>query len=77
MGRTFTEEDKSRVTYIHFIVAGFARGFKRPIPGAYQYLKEFGGMDFLYECYEYEHTQSEYHTHMALLEVCRHNGGWL
>jgi hypothetical protein len=34
-------------------------------------------LQFLFDNYEYEHTQSEYHTHMALLDVCRNNGGWL
>jgi len=77
MESKFTEEDKDRVRYIHWIVIGFARGFKRAIPEAYQYLREFGGIDFLYENYNYEHTQSEIHTHMALLDVCRNNGGWL
>ena len=77
MGSEFTEEDKDRVQYVHFIVAGFASGFKRLVPEAYQYLKEFGGIDFLYENYRYEHTQNPIHTHMALLDVCRNNGGWL
>jgi len=77
MERKITEEERDRIRYIYWIIIGFARGFKRPIPEAYLYLKEFGGMDFLYENYNYEHTQNEIHTHMALLDVCRNNGGWL
>jgi len=71
------DDMRNRIAYINWIIIGFARGFKQTIPNAYKYLKEFGGMDFLYENYNYEHTQSEYHTHHALLEVCRNNGGWL
>ncbi|MCL2101075.1 MAG: DUF3791 domain-containing protein [Fibromonadales bacterium] len=77
MKRKLSEKAKNRIAYINWIIIGFARGFKRPIPEAYRYLKEFGGVDFLFKHYEYEHTQNEIHTHAALLEICRNNGGWL
>ena len=66
-----------RVRYANFIIRTFAYGFKRPVPEVVEYLDKYGGLQFLIDNYEYEHTQSEYHTHMALLEVCRNNGGWL
>jgi hypothetical protein len=71
------KERKKRVLYANFIIRTFAYGFKRPIPEVVEYLEKYGGLQFLIDNYEYEHTQSEYHTHMALLEVCRNNGGWL
>jgi len=71
------EERKSKVCYANYIIRTFAYGFKRPIPEVVEYLDKYGGLQFLLNNYEYEHTQSEYHTHMALLEVCRNNGGWL
>jgi hypothetical protein len=71
------EKRKEKVIYANFIIRTFAYGFKRPIPEIVNYFDEFGGLQFLFDNYEYEHTQSEYHTHNALLEVCRNNGGWL
>jgi len=77
MSEITIEERKKRVLYVNYIIRTFAHGFKRLIPEVVEYLDEFGGLQFLLDNYEYEHTQSEYHTHMALLEVCRNNGGWL
>jgi len=77
MKRELDEETKARVAYINWIIHGFARGFKRPLPEAYKYLKEFGGIDFLFRHYEIEHTESEINTHHTLLRICRKNGGWL
>ena len=71
------EKRKKKVIYANFIIRTFASAFKRPVIEVVEYFDEFGGLDFLLDNYEYEHTQSEYHTHMALLEVCRNNGGWL
>lgn len=70
-------ETKNRIGYVNFIIIRFARGFKMLIPEAFRYLEEYGGLDFLYKNYEYEHTQSEHNTCLTLLKVCRKNGGWL
>ena len=70
-------ETKNRISYFNFIIIRFARGFKMLIPEAFIYLDEYGGLDFIYKNYEYEHTQSEYNTCLTLLKVCRKNGGWL
>jgi hypothetical protein len=75
--QTIDEETRNRVRYMNFIIIGFAKGAKMWIPEAYKYLRDFGGLDFLYRHYEYEHTQSEMYTFMALLKICRRNGGWL
>ena len=77
MDEDLIEKRKSRVSYANFIIRSFAYGFKRPVPEVVEYLDKFGGLQFLFDNYEYEHTQSEHNTHMALLEVCRNNGGWL
>jgi hypothetical protein len=69
--------EMNRIRYTNFIIFEFAQGFKRPVQEAFQYLDEFGGLEFLDTCYEYEHTQAPYITCMNLLEVCRKNGGWL
>jgi len=77
MAEDTIELRRKRVVYANFIIRTFAYGFKRPVPEVVEYFDKYGGLEFLIDNYEYEHTQSEYHTHMALLEVCRNNGGWL
>jgi len=75
--RKFNRETENRLNYLNFIIIRFARGFKMLIPNAFRYLDKYGGLHFLYNNYEYEHTQSEHNTCMTLLKVCRNNGGWL
>jgi len=71
------EETRNRISYINWIITGFAHGFKRPVPEVVEYLDTYGGLQFLLDNYEYEHTQSEIRTHNTLLKVCRNNGGHL
>jgi hypothetical protein len=65
----------NRISYVNFIIIGFARYFKLFIPDAFAYLDKYGGLDFLYDHYEYEHTQPKYNTCIRLYKVCRKNGG--
>jgi hypothetical protein len=84
---TISEEDRkildsgtsemNRIRYTNFIIHEFANGFKRPLQETFIYLEEYGGLKFLLDNYEYEHTQSEFNTCMRMLHVCRRNGGWL
>ncbi|MDR3218996.1 MAG: DUF3791 domain-containing protein [Dysgonamonadaceae bacterium] len=67
----------NRIRYMNFIIYEFASGFKRPLQEAFIYLEDYGGLKFLLDNYDYEHTQSEFNTCMHLLHVCRRNGGWL
>jgi hypothetical protein len=75
--KELSREIKNRISYVNFIIIKFARYFKIHNQEAFKYLDEYGGMNFLYQNYEYEHTQADINTCMALLQVCRNNGGWL
>jgi hypothetical protein len=77
MEATVDDETRNKIRYLNFIIFSFARGFKMLVPEAFQYLDKYGGLDFLNDHYEYEHTQSEHNTCMTLYRVCRKNGGWL
>ena len=70
-------ERMNRIRYMNFIIHEFARGFKRPVQESFIYLEDFGGLRFLLDNYEYQHTRHEYDTILTLLKVCRNNGGWL
>lgn len=75
--KTIDENTRNRIRYMNFIIISFAKGAKMWIPEAYKYLRDFGGLDFLYRHYEYEHTLPASETHFTLLKICRNNGGWL
>ena len=42
---------------------------------AFNYLKQYGGLDFFERHYGYEHTQSYDSSVDTLARVCRNNGG--
>jgi hypothetical protein len=44
---------------------------------AFNYLRQYGGLDFFKRHYGYEHAQSYDSTVDTLARVCRHNGGGL
>ncbi|MCL2072326.1 MAG: DUF3791 domain-containing protein [Marinilabiliaceae bacterium] len=67
----------NRTRYMNFIINEFAYGFKRPLRETFIYLDEFGGLDFLIDNYDYQHTRHECDTILTLLKICRNNGGWL
>jgi hypothetical protein len=77
METAIDDETRNKIRYLNFIIIRFARGFKMLVPEAFHYLDRYGGLDFLNEHYEYEHTQSEHNTCMTLFRVCKKNGGWL
>jgi hypothetical protein len=75
---TDTVEDsklRSEVSYITFMITEFAEAFKMKKPSAYQYLKQYGGLDFLYKHWWAMHTDDRYYGLRDLYEVCRQNGG--
>ena len=65
------------IEYINMIIFEFARSFKIPVNKAHNYLNQYGGIDFLNEFYDVEHTENPYYTVHTLLRVCSNNGGTL
>jgi hypothetical protein len=67
-----------KINTIHWTVVcvnEFARRFALDVKSAFQYLYKHGGIDFLSEHYEAEHTLSFDETVEDLQRVCRNNGG--
>lgn len=61
--------------YIAFVVDEFAIRYKQTDSQAYSYLKRYGGIDFLIDCYDAEHTLSLEDAVKDLQELCYRNGG--
>jgi hypothetical protein len=61
--------------YIIMCIAEFARHKNISEKDAFVYLKKFGGMAFLEEFYDIEHTLSLEDTMGTLTELCQKSGG--
>ena len=61
--------------YFVMCVSRFAKAKHISPKDAYNFLKEFKGMDFLEECYESEHCLSLDDAVDDLTAVCKNNGG--
>ena len=70
-----TPENLKWIEYVNMIIFEFASSYKIPVKQAYLYLKNYGGISFLDEFYDVEHTENPYYTVHTLLNVCRNNGG--
>ena len=57
--------------------AGIAAKFGILPKQAYNYMKRFQGLDYIYRHYGVLHTYSFEDSVAAIMEVCRHNGGKL
>ena len=64
-----------RLHYFVMCVSAFADAKNISQKDAYNYLKEFKGIDFLEECYEAEHCLSMDNAVDDLTTVCKNNGG--
>ncbi|GHV47696.1 hypothetical protein FACS1894181_01690 [Bacteroidia bacterium] len=75
-----TKLDKAtsdKVSFISFIIPEFASGYKMNIQKAYYYLKQYGGLEYLYKCWWALHTDNPYWAIRSIAKVCRNNGGYL
>ena len=69
---------KKEITILNYLIiciSEFAKQKSIKKTEAYNYLKEYKGLEFLKECYEAEHTVSLDDTMEDLIEVCKRNGG--
>ncbi|MBR6286809.1 MAG: DUF3791 domain-containing protein [Bacteroidaceae bacterium] len=72
-----SREDHNKVGYVISLISEFAVRHGLNPHQAYEYLKNFKGLDYLYEHYNVLHTFTFADSVDAVLNVCRHNGGKL
>jgi hypothetical protein len=68
-------EIENKVVFMTYIITKFARAYKMNKPRAYLYLKKYGGLDFMHECWWALHTDNPFWAVRSMYEVCRNNGG--
>ena len=72
-----TKQQMNIINYLVVCISDFAERFAMDSKTAYRFLAQFGGIDFLMQHYEIEHTLSLDETVDDLEMVCRQNGGIL
>jgi hypothetical protein len=73
--KTLDKETSDKVSFITFIIPEFANAFKMNIQDAYLYLKKYGGLDYLHECWWALHTENKIWAIHDIYTICRNNGG--
>ncbi|MDR0947252.1 MAG: DUF3791 domain-containing protein [Ruminococcus sp.] len=67
--------NKNLINYIIICNSEFAERYNTNDEAAFNYLYEYGGIDFLLEFYEIEHTLSLDDAIDDLTLICKKNGG--
>jgi len=65
------------INYLVICINDFAERFGMDSRAAYQYLSNYGGIDFLMQHYDIEHTLSLDDAVDDLEKICRDGGGCL
>ncbi|MDR1974164.1 MAG: DUF3791 domain-containing protein [Bacteroidales bacterium] len=72
---TIDKETSDKIAFIAFIIPQFAAAYKMNVQKAYRYLKQYGGLDFLFEHWWTLHTEDTYWSLRSLYNICYQNGG--
>lgn len=70
-----SREERNKIEYVTMCIFLFASHFGLKVKDALGYLIDFGGIGFLDDNYEIEHTLPVEDTMEALQVICARNGG--
>lgn len=74
--KTATENKTYKIlSYVVLCIKKFADEFNLSFVEAYQYLENYGGLQFIINHYEIEHTLSINDALEDMQAICRKNGG--
>lgn len=65
----------NRIEFTVLCISDFSALHKLSQKSAYLYLKKFGGISYLKDCYDAAHLQSIEDTIQDLTYLCKRNGG--
>lgn len=71
------KEKNNRIDYFICCIGAFAKQFSISNAEAYRYLQSLGGLRYLYDNYDYEHTQSIETAVEDMGRICMRRGGAL
>lgn len=70
-----SKEVRNRIEYTVMCIGEFSEMHSLDLQEAYRYLKQYGGIAFLKDCYDAEHLLSIEDTVRDLTLLCRRKGG--
>jgi hypothetical protein len=70
-------EAENRMSYITFVINEFPEAFKMGKPEGYQYLKKYGGLDYICRHWWALHIDNQTHVMDDIFDICKRNGGYL
>jgi hypothetical protein len=73
--RALSKASQDEISFIAFIIPEFAAAYKMNIQKAYQYLKQYGGIDYLRENWWALHTDNPLYAVRDMYDICYANGG--
>ena len=68
-------EAEERIGFMSFIIPEFGEAYKMDKRKAYLYLKEYGGIDYIYRHWWALHTDNPRHALRDIFDICKKNGG--
>jgi hypothetical protein len=74
--KTLDIETKNKIGFVTFIIEKFASAYKMNRKDAYLYLKKYGGLDYIFECWWALHIDNPFWALRDIYKVCRSNGGY-
>ena len=72
-----SKEQSNIIEYLICVIGAFARQFSLTNAKAYQYLRQYKGLEFLTKHYGVEHTQSIEDAVEDITVICNRHGGAL
>ena len=69
------EQTRDVVDYLAFMVNEFALKHKLSATQSFEYLKRYGGIEFLDDFYDVEHCENPNITLISLQTICNREGG--
>jgi hypothetical protein len=76
MDVTLDKETRNKIRFVTFIIPEFARTYKMNKQDAYFYLKKYGGLNYIFECWWALHIDNPFWAVRDIYKVCRSNGGY-
>jgi hypothetical protein len=75
MATQLDKDTSDKISFIPFIIEEFASTYKMRGSKAYLYLKKYGGLDYINECWWALHIDNPYWAVRDIYKVCYKNGG--
>ncbi|GHT44103.1 hypothetical protein AGMMS49965_19170 [Bacteroidia bacterium] len=69
------DKSKDVIDYIAFIINSFSERYKLPVTQSFNYLYQYGAIEFLNKHYEVEHCENPRITLREMQDYCQRNGG--